>query len=227
MANDRLIQLLNSKAILNIETVDTTSIVFASIKKILKQFESKVKGEGVIDSRIKITFSDRGTFEAELKIADEVIIFIMHTNAFVFDPSHPIMKSGYIGINAANATCGMISIYNFQSDSLKYDRKNDIGILIARMFVNKESHFFVEGRKQLGILYNDYSTMVSTSENLLSFIETCIVYCLEIDVAVPPIDAMKQISVFEAMAYNLQSTLTANTRLGFKFQNQANETPEA
>ncbi len=226
MVNEKMVQLLSTKGVLNIETIDSTFAVFTSIKKLLKQFESKIKSEANIDARIKILYTDRGTFEAEFKISDEVIIFIMHTNAFVIDSSHPAMKSGYVGINPANATCGMISIYNFQADSFKYDRKNDIGILIARMFINKESHFFIEGKKQLGVLYNDFGAMISSAENLLSVIESCIVYCLEVDVAVPPIEAMKQISVFEAVAYNLQSTLTANTRLGFKFQNEAKDSTE-
>jgi len=34
----------------------------------------------------------------------------------------------------------MISIYNFLSDSFKFNRVNDIGYLIARVFTNKENH---------------------------------------------------------------------------------------
>jgi len=121
-------------------------------KNTLKQVEQNLISTKEIDSRIKIKYTDRGTFEAELKIADEVIIFIMHTNAFVFDPTHSIMKSGYVSINNSNATCGMISIYNFQSDSFKYDRRNDLGIMIARMFVNKESHFLLKEKNNLGFI---------------------------------------------------------------------------
>jgi len=223
MVNEKLIQLLNTKGVLNFDTTDATFIVFNAIKKLLGQFPSKVKSEGCIDSRIKILFNDRGMFEAELKLADDVIVFILHTNAFVFESGNPLMKTSYVENNSANATCGMISIYNFQSDSFKYDRKNDIGVLIARMFVNKEAHFFVEGKKQLGVLFNDYSKMIASPENLSLLIESCIVHCLEVDVVIPPVVAMKQIYLYEAQSYNLQSSLAANNRLGFKFQKESDD----
>jgi len=65
--------------------------------------------------------------------------------------------------------------------------------------------------------------MTATGENLSTFIEYCILYCLDVDVIVPPIQAMKEITLNEAMAYNLQSTLSANKRLGFKFQNEVSD----
>ena len=41
--------------------------------------------------------------------------------------------------------CGVINMYNFLSDSFKYNRENDLGYLIGRMFINKENTF-VEGK---------------------------------------------------------------------------------
>ena len=50
----------------------------------------------------------------------------------------------------------MINIYNFLADSFKYNRLNDVGYLVGRVFLNKDLHYFVEGKRQLGFLYNDF-----------------------------------------------------------------------
>ena len=31
-----------------------------------------------------------------------------------------------------------------------------MGYCIGRIFINKENHYFVEGKRQLGFLYNDF-----------------------------------------------------------------------
>ncbi len=79
----------------------------------------------------------------------------MHSDAFIFPQNHLILKSSYTKQPEKKAFFGMISVYNFLTDSLKYKRANDIGVLIARVFINHENHFFVEGKKQLGFVFND------------------------------------------------------------------------
>ncbi|MBK7965495.1 MAG: hypothetical protein IPK10_09530 [Bacteroidetes bacterium] len=172
------------------------------------------------DPRIKIQFKDRGTFEAEIKIAEDLLIFIMHTNAFIFNTSHPVWKSGYVNLDESRGTVGMISIYNFLSDSFKFDRKHDTGQLVARVFINKEGNFFVEGKRQLGILFNDYANMKASEDTIQALVESAIAFSLDIDVDVPPFDAMKEITVFQAMVNTMQSTFTTGKRLGFKFEGE-------
>jgi hypothetical protein len=142
----------------------------------------------------------------------------MHTNAFVFEAAHPIWKTGYVSLDQTRGTVGMISVYNFLSDSFKFDRRNDIGHLVARVFVNRDGNFFVEGKRQLGVLFNDYSNMKADEQNLRAFSEGVLMFSLDIDVNVPPFDAMKEISVYEAMVNTMQSTVTTSKRLGFKFE---------
>ena len=57
----------------------------------------------------------------------------------------------------------MINIYNFLSDSFVYDRERDLGYLVARVFLNKEGHFFVQGKKQLGFCTTTWRTMSWTA----------------------------------------------------------------
>jgi hypothetical protein len=223
--NQDLINLVKAKSILNKDVTDLTFEAFTLIKKLLSQVEKTLKHQ-ITDDRIKFQFSDKGAFEAELRVGEDIIIFLMYTNALVFDPGHAIYKTGYISKNTENATCGMISIYNFLSDSFKYERRNDIGFLIGRMFINKENHFFMEGKKQLGVLYNDISENIINEESILKVIEKSIQYSVDIDINVPPFDAMKEISVHDVLDFSLQATISSGKRLGFKFQNDT-PPPEA
>jgi hypothetical protein len=114
--------------------------------------------------------------------------------------------------------CGVINIYNFLADSFKYQRVNDLGYLIARLFVNHEQHFFVEGKRQLGFLYNDFANAVITPEKLQDIVETTIAYCLDFDLFTPPFDEVKVISLGQLEDESSMMSLKTGKRLGFRFQ---------
>ena len=214
--NDSLIALINAKGKLNKDVNDVTSEVFAMLKKVLSFLEKTLK-QNIVDARIKIKYRDTSTFESEIAVGDDVLVFIMHTNVFVFELSNPINSTGYVKEDVTRAACGMISIYNFLSDSFQYERKNDVGHLIARLFVNREKHFFVEGKKQLGILFNDFHGNTINEESLLTIVENSIQYSISIDPMVPPLEMMKELSVHNAIEYSLQASIATGKRLGFKF----------
>lgn len=216
--NPELIELVRTKSILNKDVTDVTFETFSLLKKTLLHVEKTLKSH-IKDDRIKFQYRDNGTFETELKVGDDILIFMMYTNALAFDPSHSIHKSGYVTKDPSRAICGMISIYNFLSDSFKYERRNDIGFLIGRIFINRENHFFVDGKKQLGILFNDLSTNIISEESILSIVEKSIQYSIDIDLNVPPFDQMREISVHEVIDFSLQASISSGKRLGFQFEN--------
>jgi hypothetical protein len=216
--NEQLVDLIKTKSILNKDVTDITFEVFSSLKHILLQIEKALKSK-IHDERIKFQYKDNGTFEAELKAGDDVLIFLMYTNALVFDENHSLYKTSYISKDHTRATCGMISIYNFLSDSFKYERINDMGFLIGRMFINREKHFFLEGKKQLGILFNDFANSIVNDESILAIVEKSIQYSIDLDLNVPPFDQMKEISVHEVIDYSLQASISSGKRLGFRFEN--------
>lgn len=220
--NEQLIDLIKVKGKLAKDVTDVTFEVFSSLKRILLQVEKTLKSK-IDDDRLKIQFKDNGTFETELKVADDILIFMMYTNALIFDSNHPVLKTGYVKKDPARATCGMISIYNFLSDSFKYERRNDTGFLVARIFVNYEKHFFVEGKKPLGVLFNDFASGVVTDESLIAIIEKAIQYSVDVDIIAPSIELMKEISVSDVMEYSLQASISSGKRLGFRFDNNQPE----
>lgn len=220
-SNPNLVQTILRKGILSNDVTGKTLEVLHGLKKVLKETETTLKREvGKVDSRIRIQYKDRADFEAEIRVADDLLLFVMHSNALVFDQGHPIWKNSYVSLDASRATVGMISIYNFLSDSFKFERRNDTGHLVARIFVNKEGHFFVEGKRQLGVLFNDFGTQTANHEAMKAIVDQALIFSLDIDVAVPGFDAMKEITVYEAMVNTMQSTVSTGKRLGFKFEGE-------
>ncbi|MDQ3073059.1 MAG: hypothetical protein M3Q97_07355, partial [Bacteroidota bacterium] len=136
------------------KTIDT----FKLFKQHINQVAGEVQGQMVpIDKNIEVSAFESGDFEVGLKFSGDTLYFMMHTNVFNFPPEHAIHRTDYVREDPLRAYCGMIMIYDFLSDSIKYNRLNDIGYLIARVFVNKEGHFFVQGKRQFSFLYNDFS----------------------------------------------------------------------
>lgn len=194
----------------------------------LKKFEIfKQKAEGLADFLTgKISGKDpRLTFEIlkstenyfEMKIAGDILVFFMHTNVFDFDKSHYIWKTSYVRNQYLNSFCGMISVYNFLSDSFKYNRSNDLGYLIARIFINREEHFFVEGKRQLSFLYNDFVHNVLDDQYVEKVMNSIVLYTLSFDLLVPPFEENMIATVADIKEIGEKVAIRTGKRLGFKY----------
>jgi len=137
---------------------------------------------------------------------------------FDFPKSHNIWQSSYVKENEMRAYCGMINVYNFLADSFKYNRVNDVGYLVARCFINNELHYFVEGKKRLGILYNDFINETIDNRKIRSLIESTILYSLDFDLLTPPYNSMNEVSVMDIIEVTNAMKIKTGKRLGFKFQ---------
>jgi hypothetical protein len=112
----------------------------------------------------------------------------------------------------------MINIYNFLSDSFDYDRDYDIGYLIGRVFINKENHYFIEGKREVGLLYSNFNTSIINKESISSIILSSMEYANNFDLLVPPFDEVKTISVGEMKLNSSSKRIITAKRLGFEFQ---------
>ena len=215
---DQILQTLKEKSLIKQKVFDNTLEAFNMIKKVLiefqKDFNNKLDG---LDKRIHMDYKDNGMFEAQMKVAGDLLIFSMHSNAFEFNREHSIWKTTYAQQDKLNTYCGIINIYNFLADSFRYHRDEDLGYLIARIFINKDSYYIVEGKRQLGYLYNSFGQQKINREIMSEVIRNTIMYALEFDLLVPPYDAVK-IATVAQMNQNIEnSKLQTGKRLGFKF----------
>lgn len=217
-AKDQILTALEMKAIVKQKVYDQTLETFNLLKEILQEIENEYNSQIQIDDpRIQLAYKDRGQFECELKVAGDLLIFSMHSNIFEFDRNHNVWKLSYVSENKIYSYCGIINIYNFLADSFKYNRIEDLGYLITRIFVNVEKHFFVEGKRQNEYLYNNFGQAVLTKQILKEIIMTAILYSLEFDLLVPPYDQIKIASVAQMVEKMEFSKMKTGKRLGFKF----------
>ena len=198
--------------------------VFADLKEQLSQVAESVGGEICnVDESVKVSFKDKGTFEAEIHFSGDVLLFNMHTNTFTFEQGHPLWHSGYIKADKRRAYFSMINIYNFLADSFKFNRQNDIGVLLGRIFVNHEGHFFVEGKRQLGFLYKNLANDVISRQGLRDILETAMIYALEYDLTVPEFKDSLIVSVNQVQTLSNELHLKTSKKLGFRFHTQMDE----
>ncbi len=213
-----IINTINEKSVLKQKVYDNTLESFGIVKEILKNLAKEVNNNlGNIDPRVKLEYTDRSSFDAQLKVAGDILFFSMHSNIFQFDREHPAWKTPYIQKNKYNAYSGIINIYNFLFDSIKYSRQDDLGYLIARIFINHEKQYFVEGKRQMGMLFSNYGNEEITKHALQIIISTAIQYALEFDLLVPPYDTVKIATVGQAEAKIQHSRVITGKRLGFQF----------
>lgn len=213
-----IIGTLREKSVLKQKVYDNTLESFNIVKDILKNMARDVNTNLTgIDPRIRLEYTDRSNFDAQMKIAGDILLFSMHSNIFQFDREHPAWKTAYIQKNKYNAYSGIINIYNFLADSFKYSRLDDLGYLIARIFINHENQYFVEGKRQMGMLFTNYGSEQISRPSLQIIISTAIQYSLEFDLLVPPYDTVKIATVGQAEAKIQHSRVITGKRLGFQF----------
>jgi len=213
-----IIKTIKEKSIQKHRVFDATLTSFNLLKKVLKYIEINYNSnlEGM-DERVYLEYKDNGRFDAQLKIAGDILVFSMHTNTFEFDRSHLIWQNSYVKDNPFSSYCGMISIYNFLNDSFKYNRMEDLGYLVARLFVNKDGYYFVEGKRQMSYWLNNFGTSTIDKEVLRDIVNSSIQYALEFDLLVPPYDNVKIINVEQINNKIESSRIQTGKRLGFTY----------
>ncbi len=217
---NEIIEKFKTKSVLKQEVYQNTRQVFAELKQVAIDFVTDAKKELKRNkiSQINIEFNDKGEFEAELKFAGDALVFIMHTNVFQFPREHSIMRNSYVKEDESRAYCGVIYVYNFLADSLKYKRENDIGYLVARIFVNKEKHFVVEGKRQMNFLNNTFVLEPIDYPILKKILDTAIMYSIDFDLLLQPYEMLKEITLSQLIEYSSAMGLQTGKRLGFRFQ---------
>jgi hypothetical protein len=129
------------------------------------------------------------------------------------------MRSKYISEDRNRSYCGMIQIFNFLSNSFKHDRINDLGYMIGRILLNKEGHYFVEGKRELAQILNNFSANKITPESARDILHSAIRYTVNFDLLLPDYNNCKEISVHDIMRMeDSMVTVTTAKRLGFRFE---------
>lgn len=223
-ARELIVKALHSKSSMKQDVYRAIGELFATLKEVLVEVANDLEvAAKAKDERLSVSFLDKGAMACELKVAGDVVIFQMHTNVFRLDQSHSYWKGSYLEEDELRGYFGVINVYNFLSDSFKYNRERDLGYLVARLMLNREGHFFLQGKRQLGFLYHDLPGSVMDRSRLKDVIHSIILYVLEFDLLVPPYDQVDMVTVSEMNELNANLQISTGKRLGFRFHSDSED----
>ena len=215
----KILETIVSKSTLKQKVFDNTFATFNDLKETLLEMASEMDDQldGLLDRRVRLEYRDRGKFEAQIQVANDLLIFQMHTDVFEFEPNHVIWQNPYVQTDRDNSYCGVINIYNFLSDSFKFNRNADEGYLIGRIFINREKCDFVEGKQQTSMRPMQFGKAEIDSEALVRILESAIYYALNFDLLLPSYDDNKRVTVDQFNTKLDNSKFVTGKRLGYDF----------
>lgn len=216
-----IVELLKQKASTKQALYQLIETTFAEVKIKLAAMVAFLQNEvGSVDERVVVEYEENGAFEARIKFSGDILLFSMHSNIFSFDENHQVHKSKYVQQDDRNQYFGMLQIHNFLADSFKYKRMNDVGYLIGRVFINREKHFFVEGKRQLGFMFSDLDKQILSDSYVNNIIESAIISALDFELLVPPFDKVRTLTVFQKIQQQGNASFKTGKRLGFELSTQ-------
>ena len=214
---ENIIEKANLKQLVYNNTFDAFNLLKEASNHMVANYQNYCKSK-INDQPVPFESKVISDFQLELKFAGDLLLFNMHTNIFEFPRQHEVMRTSYVKEDKSRSYCGVINIYNFLADSFKYNRINDSGYLIGRIFINKDNHYFIEGKRELGILFNNFGKHILDKNKATNILEAAISYTINFDLLTPPYEQVKIVNV-EAMKTALDAiSLKTGKRLGFKFQ---------
>lgn len=223
--NDReeIFELFQKQSTSKLEVFETTQSVFKMVTEVLNELtdEYTQKANSVGD-KIPMKCEEKGEFETRLSFGSDVLIFHLHSNVFTFEPSNSIWSTSYVKEDKQRAYCGIIHIYNFLGDSFKYNRENDVGFLVSRIFVNKDRHFFVEGKKELNTIFRDFMHQQVDKEKMREIVEKSMLYALKFDLYTPPFKLTELVTVSQMTELSNNQKLSTSKRVGFRMNWEKN-----
>jgi hypothetical protein len=220
---ETILKLLREKSVMKQDVYRNTHDTFNVLKDVIKMIADDLRAEAAkIDKRIGVDYRFPSDHEIEFKVAGDMLVFYMHSNVFEFDASHSMFKTGYVKKNELNSYSGIIYVYNFLADSFKYNRLQDLGYLISRLFVNRESRFFMEAKPPLGYKYANFSADPVSKDNLKEIVYDLIFHAISFDLYTPPTDTVREISLNEILERVQSDKLKTGKRLGFNSQTGSN-----
>lgn len=185
-------------------------IISTAAKQIITDLQSRAKPG---DPDVTVEYNTVNQNEFDIKLAGDMLIFVMNSNIVTFDDGHPIMKEEYIQQRDVNRYFGQIMIYNFMSDSLKFGRMNDPGYLLARLMINHECRFFVEGERELSD-FNKISTREITEEDLVFIVKIVLKMAIENDLVAPSFKEVKSITLNQKKDHTIE--MGGAHKIGFR-----------
>lgn len=212
-------QLLTSKSDVKQLTYRNVCKAFAALReeavKITTDINAKTNTE---DEDLVLSVEEIGEHEFHLKVAGDLLVFFLHTNIITLSDDYSYNKSDYVSENPLRKYLGQINVYNFMSDSLKFNRVNDPGYLLSRLMVNFEDRFIVEGDGQINFMFESVSTKELEAMDLNVLIQLIVMQAVENDLVAPPFQKIRGLTLQQKITKT--EVLGAGNKIGFQMSSQ-------
>ncbi len=211
---ERITRALHDKAGIKQTVYQNTVELFTQLRNTCNEVSDQLnKDKSFGQENIDISVTEINEFEFHFKLGGDLLVFMMQTNIFAFPGYHHIYKSKYMKADPKRSFFGQVLVYNFLADSVKYDRQNDMGYLIERIFINNDKHFFIEGMRKLNFTYPDISRNKITKKVLKEFVSDAIIISIETDLVMSSFEENFMLSI-EQKIQNRSAKI--GSKLGFR-----------
>ncbi len=219
---ENIAEILLTKSTIKQKTYKNICKAFKQLKKEAKHLIGELSEKTTQrheDIKLEVeTISDQ---EFHIRIAGDLLVFVLHTNIITLPPDYEFNKSEYVVNQPLRKYLGQINVYNFMADSFEFNRLNDPGYLLARLLINYENHFIVEGDRQVGFMFETVSAKPLENVDLNILNKLIIAQAAENDLLAPPFPKIRNITVREKIEKT--QSLGAGSKIGFQMSYQ-NET---
>lgn len=210
-------QSLSSIAVVKQDIFEHSYVAFDLLRRCSTEAAEVLAAEiGPIDKRVQVEFKDVNRNEFWLRFGGDLLMFSLHSNVFSFDKSHSLFNTNYLAEDHMRAYFCMIEVFNFLNDSIKFNRMQDAGELVCRIFINRENKFFIEGMGAIGAMFTDLPNQEFEETLVNLVIENCITTSINYDLWAPPFNDVRFIPLFAMLEKNGDSPRRTSKRLGFE-----------
>jgi len=217
---DYLQRLLESKSTAKQVTYKNLLVAFNLLmqesKRIVVALKKKVQSA---DEDVTVEFKIINEHEFHVKLAGDLLVFVLHTNIVTLPEEHSVMQEPYIKENELNRYFGQIMIYNFMSDSLKFNRINDPGYLLARILINHQNRFVAEGEGSLADSFTKVSATGISERELTVIVKYSLLTAIESDLMAPPFPDVRFITLYQKIEKTQE--LGGGQKIGFRMSHQS------
>ena len=198
-----------------------TQAAFTLLRQVSQQLclELTQKVTTNADASVKIECLPVNEMEFHIRFSGDLLVFVMHSNIVTFPDDFEPLNTPYVEADFRRRFFGHIMAYNFMADSIRYQRLNDPGYLLGRLFINIDSHYFLEGVQQLELPGHDMGTNLVTAESLRLFVESAMIAAVNNDLIAPPLPEIQKISVKQKLE---NQQVSRGSKVGFSFTAQQN-----
>lgn len=221
---------MEERSVLKRNVFESGKLRFSELKQALKSdIERLAKDVFKTDPRLEIKFHDRNEYECGCTVAGDYILFHLHTNVFRLDADNgkdaPYPLTEYLRDKPDRIYCAVINVYNFLADSFRYERNNDAGYLVTRIFINAENHFFTEGIASAGCGYDKFGESEFAGDAVPKVLRSVIYEALNFEMIVPEYALVSEIALNDAVRSGGLTGYRTSKRMGFRLSSDSDEHP--